>query len=158
MNRQKMGLTNPMALLYGKRKITDAQVADIELAGYTLLENMAADRLDNEDSYEMGCALLVMMQVVAGSVQNRPLYDMTVASLDAWFAAGQLRVDMGRQKVQPSTQQRKAIAEVIRRWPQVLRQINQGELIGAALRWMEFRAKWELGGKPPGFVTRLVFK
>lgn len=147
---------NPLALLYGKRKVSEQTIKDVELAAYILLEEIARDHIDGDGPFEMGCALLVTLQALASDRGNRKLYNMTVAGLDAWFAAGTVRVEMNRPSVQPSTQQRKALAEVLRYLPVVLRQVNIGTLSECAGAWLRHRKEWGLEGEPSRLIVRMA--
>lgn len=87
---------------------------------------------------------IVMLQVFAAEIQNRPLYDLTAKTVTLWLAA----LDLSQKRGIPpdlSTSAKHAVSRCVAEWQRALRAMNAGMLCHVCARWEQISQKYLMG-------------
>ena len=142
MARQKQFI-DPIDFLRRKTKLTPPEI-DRQI--FPLLSHWwVIDRkIHNERSEAVVTQHIVMLQIFAAQISNKPLYDLTVKAVPLWLSA----LDLSQKRGTPpdlSTSAKKAISQCIKEWDRALKCMNVGMLIYICQRWRAIEQKFCIG-------------
>ena len=121
-------------------KLTDAEVDRYALPAWIYLGIVMSGKAC--EGTEGGITRhIVMLQVFAAEVQDRPLYELTAKTVTLWLAALDLSMKR-REPVDLSTSAKKAISKCISEWERALRAMNTEMLLHVCNRWRTISRKY----------------
>lgn len=146
MARQK-ALTNPVDFL-NRKSLNESKLKphEIDRQIFPLLAHwwVILRGIQNERSEAVITQHIVMLQIFAAQISNRPLYDLTKKAVPLWLSA----LDLSQKRGTPpdlSTSAKKAISQCIKEWDRALNSMNVGMLIYICKRWQAIEQKFCIG-------------
>lgn len=100
--------------------------------------------IQNERSEAVVTQHIVMLQIFAAQISNKPLYELTTKAVPLWLSA----LDLSQKRGTPpdlSTSAKKAISQCIKEWDKALKCMPVGMLVYICERWQAIERKFCIG-------------
>lgn len=98
-------------------------------------------KIHNERSEAVITQHVVMLQIFAAQISNKPLYDLTAKAVTLWLPALELSNKRGTPP-DLSTSAKKALSQCITEWHRALKCMNIDTLVYICGRWQEIEQKF----------------